>query len=60
MGAGGFTDFAKKRQVRLIRVVNGQYHTQVYDMSKGLTDGSTTPVVYIKGGDVIYVPQSNW
>lgn len=59
MGAGGFTDYAKKRKVRLIRVVNGQYHTEIYDMSRGLTGGQT-PVVYVKGGDVIYIPQSNW
>ena len=59
MGSGGFTDYAKKRQVRLIRVVNGQYHTEIYDMSQGLKGGST-PVVYLKGGDVVYVPQSNW
>ena len=59
MGAGGFTDYAKKRKVRLIRVVNGQYHTEIYDMSKWLT-GGITPVVYVKNGDLIHVPQSNW
>jgi protein involved in polysaccharide export with SLBB domain len=58
MGAGGFTDYAKKKQVRLIRVVNGQYQTQVYDL-RGLTGGNM-PVVYVKGGDVIHVPESNW
>ena len=59
MGAGGFTDFARKKQVRLIRVVNGQYLTEIYDLSRGLS-GGTTPVVYVKGGDLIHVPQSNW
>jgi polysaccharide export outer membrane protein len=59
MGAGGFRDFAKKRQVRLIRVVNGQYHTEVYDMSHS-TDGGTTPFVQLQGGDIIEVPLSNW
>ena len=59
MGAGGFRDFAKKRKVKLIRVVNGQYQTQVYDMSHG-TDGGATPFVLLQGGDIIEVPLSNW
>jgi polysaccharide export outer membrane protein len=59
MGAGGFTDYAKRKKVRLIRLVNGQYHTDIYDMSGGL-NGRPTPVVYVKGGDVVYIPQSNW
>lgn len=56
MGAGGFTEFARTKKVRLIRVVNGQYQTETYDMSRGLT-GGTTPVVYVKGGDLVYVPE---
>jgi polysaccharide biosynthesis/export protein len=59
MGAGGFTDYARKKKVRLIRVVNGQYQTWVYDMSGGLT-GKPTPLVYVKGGDLVHVPLSNW
>jgi polysaccharide export outer membrane protein len=59
MGAGGFTDFARKKRVRVIRVVNGRYQTETYDMSKGLI-GGMTPLVYVKGGDVIYVPESTW
>jgi polysaccharide export outer membrane protein len=59
MGAGGFTDYARKKKVRLIRIVNGQYQTTVHDMSQGLK-GGTMPVVYVKGGDMIHVPLSNW
>jgi len=59
MGAGGFTDFAKRKEVRLIRLVKGQYRTEVYDMSKAFSGGAT-PVVYVQGGDVIYIPVSNW
>jgi len=55
MGAGGFKDFARKKKVRLTRVVNGQYHTEVYDMS-----GPSVPFVQLQGGDMIEVPLSNW
>ncbi|HWB01675.1 MAG TPA: polysaccharide biosynthesis/export family protein [Verrucomicrobiales bacterium] len=55
MGAGGFKDFARKGKVRLTRIVNGQYHTVVYDMR-----GGRAPVVYVRGGDMIDIPLSNW
>jgi polysaccharide export outer membrane protein len=59
MSAGGFTDYARKRKVSLIRMENGRYQTIIYDMSRGLK-GGPTPVVYVRGGDVIHVPLSTW
>ncbi len=59
MGSGGFKDFAVKKKVRLIRLVNGAYHTSIYDLRDGLNGGSV-PLIYLKPGDIVYVPQSNW
>jgi polysaccharide export outer membrane protein len=53
MGAGGFNEFAKRRSVKIIRIVNNQYQVGTYDMS-GSAIGRL-PLVYVKPGDVIYV-----
>jgi polysaccharide export outer membrane protein len=53
MGAGGFNEFAKRRAVKIIRIVNNQYQVGTYDMS-GSAIGRL-PLVYVKPGDVIYV-----
>jgi len=55
MEAGGFTGFANKRKVTIIRVEGSQYRTEMVDMS-GALKGETTDVVYVRGGDIINVP----
>lgn len=56
MEAGGFSGFANKKKVTLIRVEDGQYRTEVVDMS-GALKGEETAVVYVRGGDIINVPE---
>jgi len=56
MEAGGFTEFANKRRVRIIRVEGGQYRTETVDMS-GALKGESTDVVYVRGGDIINVSE---
>lgn len=56
MEAGGFSGFANKKKVTLIRVEGGQYRTEVVDMS-GALRGEETEVVYVRGGDIINVPE---
>ena len=56
MEAGGFTEFANKRKVRITRVEGGQYRTETVDMS-GALKGESTPVVYVRGGDIITVSE---
>ncbi|MDB6171071.1 MAG: polysaccharide export protein [Chthoniobacteraceae bacterium] len=57
MEAGGISPAGDAKRVHLIRVVNGEHHTQVFDLSP-LLSGKTSRAFYVKGGDVIYVPQS--
>lgn len=56
MESGGFTEFANKRKVRIIRVEGGQYRTEIVDMS-GALKGESTDVVYVRGGDIINVSE---
>ena len=53
--AGGFTDFANKKKVRLIRL-DGR--TQTVNCVKALTNPSLDPEVY--PGDRIHVPRKLW
>jgi polysaccharide biosynthesis/export protein len=57
MEAGGVNDYGTLRKVHLIRIVNGEQLTQVVDLRDALR-GKTTSVLYVRDGDVIYVPQS--
>lgn len=57
MEAGGVTEFGTLRRVHLIRIINGQQHTQILDLS-ALMRGQPTKPFYVRDGDVIYVPQS--
>ena len=57
MEAGGVDDFGNLRKVHLVRVVDGQQLTQVVDLRPALA-GKSTSVLYVKDGDVIFVPQS--
>jgi polysaccharide export outer membrane protein len=56
MEAGGVDEYGTLKKVHLIRVVNGEQLTQVLDL-KGALQGKSTSVLYVKDGDVIYVPQ---
>lgn len=56
MEAGGFTEFANKRKVRITRVEGGQYRTETVDMS-GALKGESAQVVYVRGGDIITVSE---
>ena len=56
MEAGGVNEFGSLRRVHLIRIINGQQHTQILDLSP-LMRGEPTKPYYVRDGDVIYVPQ---
>ena len=53
--AGGFTDFASLRQVKLTRVVNGQPKTALIDVVKVRQGKEADPLV--AGGDRLEVPR---
>ncbi len=57
MQAGGTTEYGTLKNVRLIRIVNGQQQSQVLDLT-GTMKGRSSPIVYVKDGDVIFVPES--
>jgi len=57
MEAGGPSEFGTLKRVRLMRVVNGVYKSQVmdlHDLSKEVKP------FYVRDNDVIYVPQSTF
>ena len=53
--AGNFTEFGDRRRVRITRVVNGKYQSQIFDMSR--VGRGEAGVVYVRGGDVIEVAE---
>ena len=57
MEAGGVNEFGTLRRVHLIRIVHGEELTQVLDLRPTLAGKATNPL-YVRDGDVIYVPQS--
>ena len=57
MEAGGVNEYGTLKRVHLTRVVNGEQLTQVLDLRPALA-GKATQALYVKDGDVIYVPQS--
>jgi polysaccharide export outer membrane protein len=57
MEAGGPSEFGTLRRVRLMRVVNGIYKSQVMDLHD-LT--KEVRPFYVRDNDVIYVPQSTF
>ena len=57
MEAGGVNEFGNLRRVHLVRTVNGQQRTQVLDLRPTLA-GKATNALYVRDGDVIFVPQS--
>jgi polysaccharide export outer membrane protein len=57
MEAGGAGMYGNLKKVRLVRISNGQQQSQVMDLT-GTLKGKPSQVVYVKDGDVIYVPES--
>ena len=57
MEAGGVGEFGSLRNVHLVRLVNGEQHTQVLDL-RATMSGRTTKPYYVRDGDVIFVPPS--
>jgi polysaccharide biosynthesis/export protein len=57
MEAGGVNDYGSMKKVHLIRVVNGEQLTQVLDL-RPIASGKATSALYVRDGDVIYVPTS--
>ncbi|MEP6685217.1 MAG: polysaccharide biosynthesis/export family protein [Verrucomicrobiota bacterium] len=57
MEAGGTTEYGNLKNVHLVRLVHGQQRTQILDLRSTL-GGSTTRPVYVRDGDVIYIPQT--
>ena len=57
MEAGGVNEFGNLKDVRLIRTSNGQQTTQTLNL-KSTLQGQPTRAVYVRNGDVIYVPES--
>jgi len=57
MEAGGPNEYGNLGKVHLIRLVNGEEHTQILDL-RSTTKGQTTKAFYVRNGDVVYLPQS--
>jgi protein involved in polysaccharide export with SLBB domain len=57
MEAGGVSEYGSLRRVHLIRTINGKQLTQVVDLRPALS-GKSTSVLYVRDGDIIYVPQT--
>ena len=57
MQAGGVTQYGTLRKVRIVRVANGEQHSEVIDLT-GTLKGRSSQVNYVKDGDVIFVPES--
>jgi len=55
MEAGGVNEYGSLRKVHLIRVVNGAQLTQVLDL-RPMMSGKAISALYVRDGDVIYVP----
>jgi polysaccharide export outer membrane protein len=57
MEAGGVSEFGSLKKVHLIRIANGEQHTQILDL-RPTASGQTTRPYYVRDGDVIYIPSS--
>lgn len=57
MEAGGVTEYGNLSNIHLIRVINGDQHTDVLNLRSSLK-GKTTRPIYVRDGDVIYVARS--
>jgi polysaccharide export outer membrane protein len=57
MEAGGVSEFGTLKRVHLIRIANGQQHTQILDLRPTISSKTTRPF-YVRDGDVIFIPSS--
>jgi hypothetical protein len=57
MEAGGPSEFGTLKRVRLMRVVNGVYKSQLMDLHDL---GKEVKPFYVRDNDVIYVPQTTF
>ena len=57
MEAGGVSEYGSLSNVHLVRIINGQQHTQVLNIRDTMS-GKITAVNYVKDGDVVYVAHS--
>ena len=57
MQAGGTTQYGTLKKVRLVRTINGEQQSQVMNLM-GTLKGESSQAVYVKDGDVIFVPES--
>jgi polysaccharide export outer membrane protein len=57
MEAGGVSEYGSLKRVHLIRIANGEQHTQILDL-RPTVSGQTTRPFYVRDGDVIYIPSS--
>jgi polysaccharide export outer membrane protein len=57
MEAGGVSEYGSLSNVHLVRIINGQQHTQVLNIRDAMS-GKITTVNYVKDGDVVYVAHS--
>jgi polysaccharide export outer membrane protein len=57
MEAGGASDFGSLSNVHLIRIIDGEQRTEVFNL-RPTVRGTPTKAKYVKDGDVIYVSRS--
>jgi polysaccharide export outer membrane protein len=57
MEAGGVTQYGTLKKVRVVRTTGGEQHSDVLDLT-GTLKGRASPAIYVRDGDVIYVPES--
>lgn len=57
MEAGGVNDFGSLSDVHLVRIIDGEQRTEVFNLRPTIR-GRPTPATYVRDGDVIYVSRS--
>ncbi|MGA3171446.1 MAG: polysaccharide biosynthesis/export family protein [Chthoniobacteraceae bacterium] len=56
MQAGGITQYGDLKKVHLVRTEGSSEQTYILDLSQTI-NGRTTSPIYVRGGDVVYVPE---
>ena len=54
--AGGFTDYADKRKVRLTRRGQSGTHTQIVDLIQVIEEGKADKDIILQPGDSVFIP----
>lgn len=57
MEAGGVSQYGNLKKVRIVRTSNGEQKSEVMDLT-GTLKGRPSQAVYVRDGDVIFVPES--